>query len=166
MNQTQSFSNQLIPFRYFWNYISQELGSAWLNINERAINIHDFVSISYDPKEYLKEIIIQSYKSSHCSNLNSPININSVLDILGETAFHLKDAEKDDLFDIELLEEIAWHVGQRFFIALENELDHASSNELLNKDMSQNVSGITSNTESGILISLNDHKMKKENLKY
>ncbi len=105
-------------FTDFWRTIANELGSSRLKINARATSIHKFIDRNSDHKEYLRQAIQQSYKRSHCNHLRDTINLESVLDILGEIAFELQGAQADDLLDIELLEEIAWLIGERFQLAL------------------------------------------------
>jgi len=92
------------------------MGSSHLRINVNAKSIHDFVS---PDSEFLREIVRNSYSRSHCYNLNSMLDMNTVLDILGEQAYGLRGDVSDDLLDIELLEEIAWHIGERYSHCLE-----------------------------------------------
>ncbi|MBX2849720.1 MAG: hypothetical protein KTR16_15460 [Acidiferrobacterales bacterium] len=87
------------------------MGSSHLHINVNAKSIHEFVS---PDSQFLREIVRNSYSRSRCYNLNSILDINVVLDILGEQAYGLKGDVSDDLLDIELLEEIAWHIGERY----------------------------------------------------
>jgi len=103
-----------IPFIEFWLFIGSELGSSRLKLNSHAESIHQVLDKGSDHQHYLKNIITQSYKRSRCNHLRAPININHVLDVLGETAYELQGKRCDDLMDIELLEEIAWHIGERY----------------------------------------------------
>ena len=91
------------------------MGSTHLHIDVNAKSIHEFVS---PDSHFLREIVRNSYSRSHCYNLHSLINIEAVLDILGEHAYCLKGDVADDLLDIELLEEIAWHIGERYLHCL------------------------------------------------
>ncbi|NNC99478.1 MAG: hypothetical protein HKN85_04795 [Gammaproteobacteria bacterium] len=109
---------QQVQFFEFWHTVATELGNSKLRINRGARTIHDFVDKESDVRDYLKDAIKKSYKLSRCRNLSSPISMDSVLDILGETAFRLQDDQRDDLFDIELLEEIAWHISNRYLACL------------------------------------------------
>lgn len=102
----------------FWRIIARELGSSRLKINKNASSISKLLDRNSDHKEYLRQAIQQSYKGSRCNHLRDPINLECVLDILGEIAFQLQGARADDLMDIELLEEIAWLIGERFAPAL------------------------------------------------
>ena len=103
-----------LEFKDFWTYISGQLGNSRLHINSNAQNIKEFIDPHDDSKEYLKTSIRESYKRSNCHHLRSEICVNAVLDILGETAYSLHRNNCDDLFDIELLEEIAWHIIDRY----------------------------------------------------
>lgn len=107
-----------LEFIRFWLFIAQQLGSSRLKINAGAVNIHELIDQGNDAKDYLKTAIKESYKRSQCNHLRSTISIDSVLDILGETAFALRHNHRDDLFDIELLEEIAWYIDARYKIHL------------------------------------------------
>lgn len=98
----------------FWLFIASQLGSSRLKINAHATSIHQVLDKGSDHQQYLKNIITQSYKRGRCHHLNAAINVNHVLDVLGETAFDLQGKHCDDLFDIELLEEIAWLIGERY----------------------------------------------------
>jgi len=87
------------------------MGSSHLRININAKSIHNFIS---PDSNFLRHIIRDSYTQSGCYNLHSNLDMNAVLDILGEHAYNLKGKLSDDLLDIELLEEIAWHIGERY----------------------------------------------------
>ena len=102
-------------FADFWLLIASELGSSRLKVNPEAQSIGQFIDSSGDQKDYLREVIRQSYKRSRCYHLRDAIDIEAVLDILGETAYSLQGQQADDLLDIELLEEIAWLIGERFW---------------------------------------------------
>lgn len=91
------------------------MGSSHLHINVNAKSIHEFIS---PDSEFLREIVRNSYSRSHCYNLHSILDINTVLDILGEQAYSLQGDVSEDLLDIELLEEIAWHIGERYLHCL------------------------------------------------
>ena len=99
----------------FWQYIASQIGSARLQINKDADSINDFI----DPDcGFIKDIIRTSYSKSKCYHLQSSIDLNLLLDSLGEHAYQLNEKLDADLFDIELLEEIAWHIGERFLICV------------------------------------------------
>jgi len=129
MKHTKPLGATSISFSDFWQFIAKELGNSRLKINARAVSIHDFLISDGDQKAYLRDAIKRSYKLNHCHHLGSNICVVSVLDILGEVAFQLQSNKQDDLFDIELLEEIAWHIGERFadHFEIENKTNSASS---------------------------------------
>ena len=101
-------------FVEFWSLIATELGSSRLRINSSATTIHELIDRDSDARVYLRDAIKKSYKLSKCQHLRSPICVVSVLDVLGEAAYALQGEKADDLFDIELLEEIAWHISNRY----------------------------------------------------
>ena len=103
-------------FTDFWQVVASQLGSSKLKVNLKATSIGTFVESSGDQKDYLREVIKLSYKRSHCYHLRDTIDLEAVLDILGETAYELQGQQADDLLDIELLEEIAWLIGERFWL--------------------------------------------------
>ena len=109
-----------VQFIEFWRLVAVELGTSRLRVNRYAKTIHELVSKDSDARVYLRDAIKKSYKSSKCQNLCSPIYIEGVLDILGETAYQLQGDQADDLFDIELLEEIAWHISNRYTAHIES----------------------------------------------
>lgn len=121
--------NQKISFFDFWLYIADQLGDARLSINHNAKTIHGLIDTSSDHLPYLKDVITLSYKRSHCHYLRGDIDLIVVLDILGETAFELQGRHSGDLLDIELLEEIAWHISERFGEILELQLSASLENE-------------------------------------
>jgi len=63
--------------------------------------------------EHLKQLVLNSL-ANNSGKLTQAINLTDLLDDLGETAYRLRKSSTDDLFDIELLEEIAWHISERF----------------------------------------------------
>ena len=129
----------------FWRFIAKELGNSRLKINVSARSIHDFLITDGDQKAYLRDAVKKSYKLNQCHHLGSPICVISILDILGEAAYKLQSNKQDDLFDIELLEEIAWHIGQRFAEHFEIEKESyfaKSSRGLSNSEPSNNVSSL------------------------
>lgn len=103
-----------ILFSDFWLLVASELGDARLVLNKDAKTISGFINKNSDVRAYLHTAIKQSYKLSRCDNLHSPISLEHVLDILGETAHQLQQSALGDLFDIELLEEIAWLICDRY----------------------------------------------------
>ncbi|MEM7358670.1 MAG: hypothetical protein AAF431_06225 [Pseudomonadota bacterium] len=107
-----------IQFLEFWRLVAIDLGNSRLRINTNAKSIHELVDKDGDSRSYLVDAIRKSYKLSQCQHLASPISLEHVLDILGETAYTLQGDQRDDLFDIELLEEIAWHISDRYSIQL------------------------------------------------
>lgn len=94
--------------------VASELGQARLHLNANASSLNTLILERSDVRTYLHRAIKSSYRASHCQNLASPISLEAVLDILGETAFQLQRDRSGDLFDIELLEEIAWLICDRF----------------------------------------------------
>ena len=87
------------------------MGSVRIKINENASSINDFI---HPDSDSIKDIIRASYTRSQCYHLDSEVNVNDVLDILGEHAHQINGNLAADLLDIELLEEIAWHISERF----------------------------------------------------
>lgn len=118
MNKPGSNDIEPIQFLEFWRLVASELGTSRLRINTEAKTIHELVDKDSDNRPYLSEAIRKSYKLSRCQHLASPISLEHVLDILGETAYTLQGDQRDDLFDIELLEEIAWHISDRYSVQL------------------------------------------------
>lgn len=114
MSKAKKRTPKSLEFIQFWLFIAQELGSSRLKINAKAHDIHNLFAASNDSRDYLNNTILESYKRSRCNNLRDPISIELLLDILGETAYQLRNNHLDDLFDIELLEEIAWHINDRY----------------------------------------------------
>lgn len=129
-----------ISFLDFWRFIAKELGNSRLKINVNARSIHDFLITDGDQKAYLRDAIKRSYKLNKCHHLGSIICVISVLDILGETAYQLQSSKQDDLFDIELLEEIAWHISHRFADHFELKDGSNSASSLASSDMDNKVS--------------------------
>ena len=153
----QDSLNRVVSFLDFWLFVGDQLGDARLRINAKAATIHQLMDRSSGHTQQLRDVIMQSYKRSHCYHLGAPIDLVAVLDILGETAYELHGKQADDLLDIELLEEIAWHISERFGWVIEPEL-HATSARCRSVDRNQN------NRNSNI-ISLPKVKIKKANAK-
>lgn len=130
-----------ISFIDFWRFIAKELGNSRLKINAKAHSIHEFLITDGDQKAYLRDAIKKSYKVNRCHHLGSTICILSVLDVLGEAAYQLQSNKQDDLFDIELLEEIAWHISQRFADHFEIENKSRGSSSAAGSDTTKEVSG-------------------------
>lgn len=107
-------STGTLSFLEFWLVAAQELGDARLKINPHAKSVKRLLAANSDHREFLSAIVQQSYQRSRCQHLRDAINLNTVLDILGETAYSLKGQQADDLLDIELLEELAWIISQRY----------------------------------------------------
>ena len=145
-----------ISFHDFWLFIASEMGDAWLRLNEDANHLKDFIDHSYDPKEYLRKIILDSYKISRCTSLHDAIDMDCVLDLLGETAFTLRGERRDDLFDIELLEEVAWHIGNRFAHLLK-----------VNSDSAEHPAGNPEQeNENGVVVSFPRYRIRKANSRF
>lgn len=102
-----------VTFLQFWTYISQQIGNNRLELNLSAKSLQDlFIKGSIHP-EHLKKLVTNSLKNKQ-GTLDQKINLHQLLDDLGLTAYTLRQGDADDLFDIELLEEIAWHISERF----------------------------------------------------
>ena len=123
-----------VRFGEFWRGVAADLGNSRIKVSQSACSIREFVDKDSDCKSYLYELIGKSYKLSKCQHLESPLSLGLVLDLLGETAFRLQGDQRDDLFDIELLEEIAWHISSRYssqisFILAQHKNQNSSINE-------------------------------------
>jgi len=114
MKKPSTTAHNEIQFIGFWQGVAAELGNSRLRISLKPNNIHELVDKDCDGPNYLKKIIKKSYKLSRCQHIKSPISLEKLLNLLGETAFELQGKHRDDLFDIELLEEIAWHISSRY----------------------------------------------------
>ena len=114
MRKTVKLDATSVHFDEFWRRVAADLGNSRIRIFDSAKTIHEFVDKDSDCKSYLHELIKKSYKLSKCKHLGSPLALELVLDLLGETAYQLQGDQRDDLFDIELLEEIAWHISGRY----------------------------------------------------
>ena len=108
-----------VQFINFWKRIAADLGTSRLRINDDAKSINEFIHKNSDVRPYLIDAIKLSYKQNKCQHLGSPISIGIVLDILGETAYKLYGNKKDDLLDIELLEEIALYINNHYLAYLD-----------------------------------------------
>ena len=113
-------ANDRVSFRRFWTFCSEQLGSSRLQIHAQATTIQDFCGNSTCGAGSLRDIILASYKRSNCKKLDSAINFECTFDLLGETAYQLQGQHKDDLLDIELLEEIGWCINQFYASAKQN----------------------------------------------
>lgn len=129
-----------------WCFLSDNIGSSRLPINRKANDIHQFIIAQDDQLGFMKQVIRDCYQSCKCNHLQSPVNIETILDVLGETAYQLTQQDKDDLVIIELLEEIGWLLVE----AYGQHLKHTQQ---------------TQNTWAEI-ISLPDHKMRRANLQF
>lgn len=107
-------STGTLSFLEFWMVAAQELGDARLLINPQAESVKKLLAANSDHREFLPGILQKSYQRSRCQHLRDEINLNVVLDLLGETAYSLKGQQADDLLDIEFLEELAWIISQRY----------------------------------------------------
>jgi hypothetical protein len=125
----QEHLGRAISFFDFWLFIADQLGDSRLRINKNAGNIHQLIDLGSDHTPHLRKAIIQSYKQSRCYHLQAPIDLIAVLDILGETAYDLQGKQLDDLLDIELLEEIAWYISERFGAIIAPQLSSSGSTQ-------------------------------------
>lgn len=103
-----------VSFSEFWQMVANELGDARLLLNPKPSSINDFIASQSDIRTYLHQAIRFSYQRSHCQHLNSKLDFTALFDVLGETAYNLKQQQQGDLFDIELLEEILWLACDRY----------------------------------------------------
>ena len=114
MSKAAGKATGIVSFIRFWQYCERHLGSAKLQLDTQANNLQNLCGDGTFALDPIKPIIRKSFKASHCQRLQDPICLNSTLDILGEIAFTLRDSERDDLLDIELLEEIGWCICQLY----------------------------------------------------
>ena len=134
-----------VTFLQFWAYISQQIGNNRLELNLGAKSLQDlFIKNSIHP-EHLKTLVTNSLKNKQ-GTLDQKINLHKLLDELGLTAYTLRQRDADDLFDIELLEEIAWHISERFGrLFSQNTIDQL----LVDTQHSSNVSSNVSSKQAG-----------------
>lgn len=100
-----------ISFKSFWVGIERLLGDSNIVLEIDAQNIKDFIIHTKQAHEFSKDLIQRSYRASNCTNLGSPIDLNKVLDIMGEIVWTMRLDSNDDLLSVELLEEIALHIS-------------------------------------------------------
>lgn len=129
-----------------WCFLSDNIGSSRLPVNRQASDIHQFIISQDDQLGFMKQVIRNCYQSCQCHNLQSTINIETMLDVLGETAYQLTQQNKDDLVMIELLEEIGWLLVQAYGQHLKQpqQAKHTPAE----------------------IVSLPDHKVRRANLQY
>jgi len=167
--QINQINGKNLGFNEFWQMIASELGNSRLKINSQAKSIKYFLDASSDHKEFLRNLIHQSYKRCHCYHLNARFDVNIALDILGETSYSLQGSKEDDLLDIELLEEIAWLIDQHFSTLIETPKSLLSSNYQLVSHSKQASSERDTLTARGTsvpssVVSLSNLKIRKANL--
>ena len=151
MNQSVKLDATSVRFDEFWRRVAADLGNSRIRISDCAKTIHEFIDRDSDCKRYLLELIKKSYKLSKCQHLGSPLRLELVLDLLGETAYQLQDDQTDDLFDIELLEEIAWHISSRYSSMI--------------KSILENNTAKTSKHSQAQIVSFPNYKIWRSNIK-
>ena len=109
------------------------MGNVRIQLNDNASSINDFI---HPDSHFIKEIIRESYTQSKCYHLESSVNVNKILDILGQHAYQLNENLAADLLDIEFLEEIAWHISERFI----NHIDLSQESKRYNKTTAHIIS--------------------------
>lgn len=108
-----------VSFVNFWRFIAKSLGDSRLRIRNEADSIETLLASNSDHREFLREVIITSYFESNCCSIDDLIDMNTTLDVMGEAAYQLQGRNKDDLMDIELLEEIAYLIQQQYFYLID-----------------------------------------------
>lgn len=88
-------------------------------IRHKANSIETFLAPNSDHREFLRDVIVTSYFECNCCSIEDTIDINTILDVMGEAAYELQGRNKDDLMDIELLEEIAYLIRQHYFYLID-----------------------------------------------
>ena len=88
-------------------------------IRHKANSIETFLAPNSDHREFLRDVIVTSYFECNCCSIEDKIDINTILDVMGEAAYELQGRNKDDLMDIELLEEIAYLIRQHYFYLID-----------------------------------------------
>lgn len=111
---TSYISKNKRTFRDVWCFLSEQIGECRLLVKRNANNLNAFLKAQENNPGFMRQLITETYKRNQCANLDSSISIEIMFDVLGEKAAELKQTQKDDLADIELLEEIGWHLQQRY----------------------------------------------------
>lgn len=148
---TRHASKPKVAFADFWLMVAHEVGDARLHLDENARTLEEFIHERSDVRDYLHSAIRECYKNSACQNLRSPICLESVLDVLGNTAWKLQQEPHGDLFDIELLEEIAWLICDRYASQI---------TELVARSAAWQPS---SNSRPAQVVSFPDYKIRRKN---
>lgn len=139
-------------FLDFWVFITDQLGDTYGLVNPKVKTKKELFNEFDDQHGLLKEVLLQCYRLNKCHHIKSPIDINLVLDVLGEKAFELQLKQADDLLDIELLEEICWLISQHYSTYI--------STPTFSKDESKDEA-----LSSSVVISLPKTKIKIANSK-
>ena len=100
-------------FLEFWVVMSEGLGNNRLEFNAKASVINELFLSDCLYQEHIKSLVQNTLADKH-KPLTQSIDINHVLDELGEAAYSLRQDQADDLYEIELLEEIAWHISEQY----------------------------------------------------
>lgn len=121
------FSRTGLPFLDFWCVIANEVGDHRLEIDPSAKCVAQLFPENSVHPEHLKRLVLGSLKR-HAGGLDQIIDLTRLLDELGSAAWELRQNDLDDLFDIELLEEIAWHISTRYPHLIEMPITVATPN--------------------------------------
>lgn len=129
------FSKKPLSFIDFWVSAASAIGDHRLGINPYAKNATQLLTSQAVHPEHLRQLIFGSLSKPN-GKLSQTIDLTKLLDSLGETAFSLRQTASDDLFDIELLEEIAWHISEHYphLVAMPGTQDTAASDAQHNLD--------------------------------
>ena len=139
-----------LDFSKFWQFIAKNLGDSRLLIRGEANSIDSFLAPNSDHREFLREIIITSYFECNCCSIDDSVDINKILDVLGEAAYQLQGRNEDDLMDIELLEEIAYLIQQRFLYLI---------------NIPQNTKSPQSKESMAAIVNFSNKKIRRANAK-
>ncbi len=162
--QIKRIKGKSLTFSEFWCTIASELGNSRLKVDRKAQSIRYFLALESDHRAFLRTLIHQSYKRCHCYHLNAPIDVNIVLDLLGETNHTLQGSKEDDLLDIELLEEIAWLVSRHYHQLIEMPTSMLPDQTCFS-DKSPSQASSRSSTNTNQIVSISGMKIRKANQK-
>lgn len=131
----KNFVSNIKPtsFVAFWSTIGADLPEGMLVLRDRPKSTEALFATRSNHSDLLREVILGSYAACKCDTVDDAIDINTVLDLMGDAAFNRQMHNTDDLLDIEMLEEIAYliclHFGSQIVYPQSRYLDKTDTNK-------------------------------------
>jgi len=93
-----------MQFIRYIEHLSAELGDHQLPLNDHWLKASGIVRADAVHYDLMKELVARIYRQNKCSNPGHPVELETILDCLGQLHHEMSESESPDFEAMELLQ--------------------------------------------------------------